>query len=216
MMDRHYFAVLFEALCAAFRVEPSEPLAMAYWLGLKDLDAAAFEQAVGRAMREAEHMPKPVELRRLAGERTEEERSVVAWSQVRDAVRRVGAYGSVDFDDPAINAALRAMGGWPRLCGLNGDEFDVWAAKEFARQYAAWSALRVTPESEQARPLPGLSEQHNVSIGAPFELHRIGSGGTRRELVSHQPVRLIEGPTEEMESEPTDVTEVVRSVGRTK
>lgn len=180
-MNQQRFGVLFQALCATFNVEPSEAMAEGYWLGCSDLEQTDFQRGVSRAIRECTFMPKPAELRRLSGEQTEDERAVLAWSTVKDAIQAHGAYRSIEFTDPAINAALRAMGGWPRLCGLEGDAFHTWAEKEFRRQYSAWTNME---PGEQGRSLPGVQELQNA-IGTPVEMIRVpmlGQGKPKREI----------------------------------
>jgi hypothetical protein len=154
------FTPLFEALCAFANREPSEALAEAYWLGCSDLDADAWRSAVARWIRDGDgRMPAPRDLRQLGGEQSQEQRALTAWATVQQAIRRHGSYRSVDFEDPAINAAIRSMGGWVALCQRSGADFDTWAAKEFQRQHRAWSEM---PNAEMARRLSGIAESTNL------------------------------------------------------
>jgi hypothetical protein len=53
-------------------------------------------------------MPKPADIvRNLQG--TASDRSLIAWGKLLEAMRRVGAYRSVAFDDGAIHAAVEDM-----------------------------------------------------------------------------------------------------------
>lgn len=196
MLDHERFVVLFEALCATFRVKVSEALLEGYWLGLEDIETRDFERAIARAIREKpEHMPRPAELRRLSGEQSAEERAVLAWATVRAAIGSVGTYRSISFVDPAINAAIRAMGGWTALGALAGDAFDTWAQKDFVRQYVAWVGLLRDSNVEQARALPGRSELESP-IGTPVELVRfptLGEGAPVHEMIARPPLRELDG-----------------------
>ena len=188
------FTPLFEALCATANREPTEALSEAYWLGCSDMSAADWRSAVMRSIREGDgRLPSPRTLRELGGEISPENRAITAWATVRQTVRRHGSYRSIDFEDPAINAAIRSMGGWVALCGKPSDEFDTWARKEFERQYRAWSEM---PGTEMARRLVGIAEAENglryeaevitvptIGDGSRADVRRIeaaaGGGGER-------------------------------------
>lgn len=158
------FRPLFEALCATANREPTEALGEAYWLGCSDMSAADWRTAVMRSIREGDgRMPSPRALRELGGEMSPENRAIAAWATVRRTVQLHGSYRSIDFEDPAINAAIRSMGGWVALCARPTEEFDTWARKEFERQYRSWSEM---PGAEMARRLVGVAEAEN---GGRFE-----------------------------------------------
>lgn len=191
------FTPLFEALCATANREPTEALSEAYWLGCSDLSTDSWRTAVMRSIREGDgRMPSPRALRELGGEMSPENRAIAAWATVRKTVRLHGAYRSIDFEDPAINAAIRSMGGWVALCSKPTDEFDTWARKEFERQYRSWSEM---PGTEMARRLVGVAEAENggrfeaevitvptIGDGSRADIRRIEarSGGDRQSLGS--------------------------------
>jgi len=57
-------------------------------------------------------------------------KDVIAWTEkVRKAIVSVGAYQSVQFDDPAIHSCIELMGGWSELCATRTDELK-WKQKE--------------------------------------------------------------------------------------
>jgi len=108
-------------------------------------------------------MPTVSELRALTGETTPEDRALLAWGAFEKAVVRVGYYRSPNFDDPLINATVRHLGGWTRVCELDGEEFDKWLRKDFLKTYEALSRTGVG--DEQAAPLVGYAERQNRSLG---------------------------------------------------
>lgn len=165
--DRERFVSVLEALCASFRVEPSEALLEGYWLGLSDLALADVQRAAVRAIRECQHMPRPVELRKLTGEMGAEGRAVRAWSALKGAIAAHGAYRSVDFDDPLVNATVRNLGGWPRLCATATEEFEKWTRKDFERIYS--SLMQHGASEEQVMYLPGITETENGARGYEAE-----------------------------------------------
>ena len=153
------------ALTASFGREADEATCFAYEIGLADLPLAASKSAMTRAMRECKFMPSPAELRELAGVQKPRERAVLAWEALDNAVAEQGYYRSVDFDDPFINATVRNLGGWERVCEMEGEEYSKWFRKEFERVYAALCATGIGPE--QAAPLLGHFAKQNSGNGYP-------------------------------------------------
>lgn len=148
------FATAIRALAAAFRVEVTEPLLMGYWLALDDLDLSAVQNAVRRALRECRFMSSANELRQLAGEMRPDHRAVMAWDAFEGAVVRVGGYRSVTFDDPFINATIRSLGGWQRLCEMDPKQFNTFLRKDFERIYQALYQSGIS--EDRAAPLLGI------------------------------------------------------------
>ncbi|GAG25741.1 unnamed protein product, partial [marine sediment metagenome] len=125
------------AICAISELLSTKPLSDSlvdmYVSALDDLSAAEVEKAAHVAMRTLKFMPRPVELRELAGrgQPNLEDRALLAWGAVLRAINDgANSYDHVDFDDRAINATIRGMGGWPELLERGGADFDVWARKE--------------------------------------------------------------------------------------
>ena len=57
-------------------------------------------------------------------------RAMVAWNKVDMAVRQVGAWTSVMFDDALIHRVISDMGGWVELCKVDDREYP-FKQKEF-------------------------------------------------------------------------------------
>jgi hypothetical protein len=161
-IDRQSFIMRMTALCDVFRVEVSESLFEGYWIALHNLDVEDFNTAIVRALSESEFMPKPLELRKLAGLSTPDDLAIAAFQYARDAIGPVGCYRSPDFEDPAINAAIRNMGGWVEFCMQDAEKIEVWGRKEFERQYLA--AIRLGMSGDRVAPLVGIAERHNVAM----------------------------------------------------
>jgi len=126
-----------------------------------------FIAAVRSAMRTCNRMPAAVELRRLSGEMATSDRSALAWGSLIRAIGQHGHYCSVDFDDPVINAAVRNLGGWHRLCALDQEELEKWTRKDFERVYSSMCSSGVTAELSQY--LCGEFEINNSSRGYKVE-----------------------------------------------
>lgn len=161
--DRPAFAQAITALASAFRAESDEAMLEGYWWALDDLSVDDVRKAVRLAMRQCKFMPAAVELRELAGGMSPASRAIHAWSIFEKTVTRVGAYETVDFDDPVMNATVRNLGGWQRVCDLPADEFDKWLRRDFERIYQALFQTGVSPDA--AAPLIGIFDQENCLTG---------------------------------------------------
>jgi hypothetical protein len=169
-----------KALFGAFAAEPTDDVLRGYVLGVGDLEPEKLQAAVFKAIRECEHLPRPVELRKFAGEHsTEDGLAIAAWGDVQRAVS-LGPWKAVDFADCRINAVLRLLGGWPAVVERFAcAEEEKWLRIEFVKTY---QAIGNRIGSEQCRPLMGLSEKQvvNGNIVDPVPV-RIGC----------DPIRLI-------------------------
>ena len=92
---------------------------------------------------------------------TPEEAAEMAWSEVREAISRIGGYQSIKFRDPVINATIRQMGGWTALCDMDMDQLEN-AKWDFRRLYTAFLKQGKVPEVGY---LPGRAEQANSEAG---------------------------------------------------
>lgn len=111
-------SIAFEALSAY----PLTDIRRALSAHLQDPDAGRFQ-------------PTPAAvLAHLAGTGTD--RARLAWSKVEKAMRSVGQYQTVAFDDPLIHEALAEMDSWPRLCQTSEDELP-FRRQEFIKRYEA-------------------------------------------------------------------------------
>lgn len=79
--------------------------------------------------------PKVADIVRILGG-TKSDRSLREWGRVHEAMGRVGAYTDVDFGDGATHAAIRDMGGWPKLCRTNTDQLS-YLQHRFCELYKA-------------------------------------------------------------------------------
>lgn len=157
--DKAEFLRCINALGAVFGREIDECLLDAYWLALGKLSSEQLRLAVSRALQDCKFMPMPCELLQRADGASPAQRSLVAWEFAVKAIGSHGSYRSVNFSDRLINATIRNMGGWERICGLQGDELHVWARKQFAGIYEALAAAGTSAES--CEPLVGRHDRQN-------------------------------------------------------
>ena len=169
-------------------LKPVTPLTIrAYDVGTSDLPIEAVESAVMEAIKSRKFFPTVSELREMAGVVTPDARAVKAWLVAKTAVPVWGSYRSVDFDDPLVNATVRALGGWVEFCGTPaGEKTDTWLRKNFEATYKALMSSGVA--ADDVRPLRGLCAVQNgasghdgpavvrIACGLPEHVKRLVSG----------------------------------------
>jgi hypothetical protein len=84
-----------------------------------------------------------------------------AWSKVESAIRHIGSYNSIAFDDPLIHWVILDMGGWVKLCACSAKEMP-FCANEFMKRY---QACREGKSSQHPKYLVGVIEHSNRSAG---------------------------------------------------
>ncbi|MFM0165684.1 DUF6475 domain-containing protein [Paraburkholderia sediminicola] len=123
-------------------------------------------------------------------------RSLRAWTMVEKAVRTVGHYRSVCFDDAIINKLIDDMGGWVKLASTETVEDLKFRGLEFQKRY---TGLMQTGGVGTDYPpyLPGAAESHNslanvaveppALIGDPAKAQQVltlGKGSTALRVTS--------------------------------
>lgn len=148
----------------------SELLADLYWQSLQSFEWEDVRQAFERHIHNpdgGQYFPKPADIVRLI-EGSGETKALQAWAMVAKAIRQVGIYQSVVFDDAIIHVVLEDMGGWIALCSMGLDEMP-FRANEFQKRYMGFLNK---PLKRHPKSLPGLCEcgnaQNNHAIEPPI------------------------------------------------
>lgn len=164
--DFEKFSALLAGVHAFYGKPWTDFAADVWWESCRPYDFAAVKDALNRHAVNPDNgqfLPKPADIVKLIGGGTADG-AMVAWSKVEKAIRMVGRYSSVVFDDPIIHAVLNDMGGWIPL-GDKSEKELPFVAKEFQTRYAAYR-LRGKCESFPRR-LPGLIEADRTGQGYP-------------------------------------------------
>lgn len=132
--DEGPFAVLITSLAAAFGKDPEPALVDAYFMALEDLKIHDVEAACKEAVRTCEFFPRPVQLRRLAGEPDTKTKALGAWHDM--VTIRDGMHGTlIDTKDhptdTIANKALALLGPMTLISDWEGP----WAQKRFLENY---------------------------------------------------------------------------------
>ena len=114
------FAKTLLAVADYYGKELSTGVVDLYWQGLREYDLDAVRRALWAHARNpdtGQFMPKIADVAKVMQGRTSDQ-AAVAWSKVDQAVRRVGTYQCVVFDDPVIHRVIADMGGWVHILSL--------------------------------------------------------------------------------------------------
>ncbi|EPS1221658.1 DUF6475 domain-containing protein [Burkholderia cenocepacia] len=174
MVDDDYprFAATLVALSEMYRHELSEALIELYWRALVPYSIEAVEDAAARYMASPDDiqlMPRPGSLIRIMGGTTKDA-ALLAWTKVDRAVREVGTWYTVVFDDPMIHRVIADMGGWTRF-ELTNDKEWPHVGREFENRYRAYCMNKV--ESAYPSKLIGSGEAYNGQHGFEIQPPRV-------------------------------------------
>jgi hypothetical protein len=134
-----------------------------YWEALKDYTHEGINRAVQLHIRNPDNgqfFPKPADfMKYLVG--NADDMALLAWTKVDKAVRQVGPYKSIVFDDKIIHAVINDMGGW---IGFGNFDESEWPFKqnEFVKRYRGYDNKGIT---DYPRQLTGVVEAENVTKG---------------------------------------------------
>lgn len=135
-----------------------------WWTALKKYDLAAIVDAFNRHLANpdtGQFAPKPADIIRMLQGSTQDA-ALRAWAKVDQAVRRVGTYCDVVFDDPLIHRVILDMGGWISLGTKREDEWP-FVAREFENRYRGFHSRGERPQYPPA--LIGIATAHNNRMG---------------------------------------------------
>lgn len=108
-------------------------------------------------------LPKPADIVNWISGNTVNQ-ALLAWTKVEDAIRKIGPYQSVVFDDAKIHAVLADMGGWIKFETVKHHELP-FIAKEFQTRYQQYA---IKPPLTYPRKLIGKTECQNALNGYPI------------------------------------------------
>lgn len=135
-----------------------------WWTALKGYDLAAVVGAFNRHLANpdsGQFAPKPADIIKMLQGSTQDS-ALRAWAKVDQAVRRVGPYQDVVFDDPIIHRVIQDMGGWIGM-GSKGEDEWPFVAKEFENRYRGFRQRSEIPE--YISKLIGIASAHNEQKG---------------------------------------------------
>lgn len=144
--------------------ELSDGVIALYWQGLQQYDIGAVDKAFWDHTQNPDNgqfMPKIADITRAMQGRTQDQ-AALAWAKVDAAVRRIGTYQDVAFDDPVIHRVIVEMGGWIWLGNQKENEWP-FIAKRFESIYRGYKVRGEFPEHPPV--LVGIANAHNQKEG---------------------------------------------------
>jgi hypothetical protein len=207
--DKKRFVTILTGIADYYGKTLSDGVIGLYWQGLLQYDLAAVEKALWEHTQNPDNgqfMPKIADVTRGLQGRTQDQ-AAMAWSKVDAAVRRIGQYQDVVFDDPIIHRVLGDMCGW---IGLGQKTEDEWpfVAKEFENRYRGYKIRGEVPEYPPV--LIGIANAHNqkegfrgqppILIGDATKAAAVLNGGTNHPLISMRPASDILPAVKRIES----------------
>lgn len=153
-MNQGDFGAFSELLSSEVEIRNGKPLSQAaiglWWERVKRFELEQVKRAFALYACEenGRFMPQPSDLiRHIEG--TSTDRGAIAWGVVMGAMSDVGAYRDVDFRDPAAHAAIRDLGGWPKLCRTEVKELG-FLRKRFTDSYLAYQTHLAPDDAPKA------------------------------------------------------------------
>ena len=182
------FADLLAGVMDLYGKPISEFATQVWWEALRPYDLPAVRLAFSRHVQNpdsGQFAPKPADVIRMLGGTTQDS-ALRAWAKIDKAVRHVGPYASVAFDDALIHRVLHDMGGWVGL-GTKTEEEWPFVAKEFENRYRGYAMRNERPEYPPV--LTGIAEAENVRRGLRSDPPRLIGDATKAEAVMQSGTR---------------------------
>lgn len=162
--DKKPFLEWLTLLAESFNRKVSSLLLETYWQCLKAYPFTQVKQAMLNTLQNPDRpkwgMPTPADLIVLI-QGDSHSHALNAWGQVVAAIRAVGRYDSVVFDNPIIHCVIRDMGGWINLCQQPEKELS-FLRHEFEKRYRDYQGK---PLSSYPQYLKGSLEHDNQVQG---------------------------------------------------
>ena len=178
----------------AFYRQPFSDFAGDVWFeAMRPFELAAVSRALSRHCVNpdtGQFLPKPADVVKML-QGSSMDSALVAWSKVDKAVRSIGIWESVVFDDPIIHRVISEMGGWVQFGSKKEAEWP-FVAREFENRYRGY-LMRGEPVEclpkliglvEATNSLNGFSSDMPRLIGDPALAQKVYDGGkTSQETV---------------------------------
>lgn len=182
--DFDQFSQILNATADLYGKKMSDMALALWWNAMQQYDLAAVRDGLSRHMQNpdsGQFMPKPADVIKFIGGSTQDA-ALLAWAKVDRAVRSVGTYQTVVFDDLIIHAVVSDMGGWVSLGNKTEDEWP-FVAREFENRYRGYRTQGGA--QEYPRVLVGMYETQNSRNGFMTEPPvMIGDAGAAKQVLS--------------------------------
>lgn len=190
--DRTAFGQLLSGVYAFYGKEASDFALSVWWQAMSPFDFKAVADAMNRHCVNpdtGQFLPKPADVVKMLQGSTQDS-ALVAWAKVDRAVRTVGTYRSVIFDDALIHRVLIEMGGWIELGRKTEDEWP-FVRNEFVNRYRGYKMRSEVPDyppyligvSEAQNSKAGFQVEAPLLLGNPGAAARVAERGTDTQIL---------------------------------
>ncbi|VVE90417.1 DUF6475 domain-containing protein [Pandoraea bronchicola] len=209
--DSTEFFALISNVYAFYRQDYSEFVGQVWWGAMQVFDLAAVSDALGRHAANpdaGQFLPKPADVVKMLQGSTQDS-ALLAWHKVDKAIREVGTYASVAFDDALIHRVVFEMGGWVSL-GTKDESEWPFVKNEFVNRYRGYRGRSQVPEypplligiAETTNTRAGFQSQGPVLIGNADAARAVVDGGSDTPLVGYTRITGADMPQLARSSEP--------------
>ena len=166
--ERRRFYELMVLLAENYNREYSQALQKAWAQKLSQYPFEEVEKAIYEYMATQKFPPRLADIVEIVekpcalNKETAEALAEQAWAEVLSYMSTVGAYESVKFRDPIINAVIKQLGGWVALCQKTYSELETNTKWDFKKLYIAYAISGSCPDVSY---LPGINELANEQAG---------------------------------------------------
>lgn len=164
MKDDKKFKSYMAMMGEIFDKEVTKALSGAYWQILTRFTDEQCISAFDRAISTCKFFPRPAELIEFINGSPQEmaDKGQIEACKVLNAIKRIGGYEGVQFDDPVTVAVIEeGFGGWVRLCTDQREKDEKWFIKDFTNMYASFKRQG----RKSIKHLPGRCETENFANG---------------------------------------------------
>lgn len=191
--DKIKFATMLTGIADYYGKTLAKAIIEVYWQGLRQYDIGAVEKALWEHTQNPDNgqfMPKIADVTRNLQGRTQDQASL-AWSKVDAAIRKVGTYRDVVFDDALIHKVVSDMGGWIGF-GMKTEDDWPFVAREFENRYRGYKMRGEVPEyphlltgiANAQNAVNGMKGQEPILIGKPDVAKQVLLAGTTKPMIS--------------------------------
>ncbi len=187
--DKADFKMIMVGIGELYNKEITKPLMRIYFSSLINYSLHDVEQGINAHAMDAKHgtfFPKPADIARhlQTSQISQEDKAMLAWSQVIREIRRTGSYGTLKMDDKQALAAVKALGSWQQLCNSTETEM-TWKKKEFINIYETYEK---TPLDMLPSSMPGRFDliDHKAEQAESFKRIQDGIANHRAKLNNKQ------------------------------
>jgi len=162
--DEKRFLEIMTALSELYEINLSKVMLEIWFKALQEFPIDSVAKSAFGYMKNPDtgrFKPKPADIIKMISGSTSDA-ACLAWTKVDKAVRMIGDYQTVVFDDPVVHKVITDMGGW---IGFGDGSEDEWPfkAKDFQQRYRIYMSRGESKDAPSK--LAGQHEHSQIKEG---------------------------------------------------